>query len=138
MSLCIEKIVWSNEYSVGNGRMDAQHLKMARMINEIIVHHESDADDEFTSELLSSLTEYCLQHLAEEEDLLVKHGYPDFEEHLQSHNAFRQKIVQFCTASSTGLEILPTVLAYLVEWWQQHIGEEDRRYRAYLAVDEVN
>ncbi len=128
----MNKIVWSDDYSVGDSTMDFQHKKIAAMINSLIDHKNGDADEEFSAELLSEMTKYCLHHLAEEEQLLKQNAYPDFDEHIESHNIFRHKVVQFCTASTAGVEVCPVMLAYLVDWWESHIGIEDQKYRAYI------
>lgn len=128
----MNKIVWNDIYSVDDPKMDYQHKKIAYMINELIDHELSGYDGEFVAELLTKLTDYCLHHLAEEEELLKSRDYPDFAEHIIAHNAFRKKVVQFCSATSVGVDVLPAMLAYLVEWWKRHIGIEDKRYKQHF------
>lgn len=128
----MNKIIWIDEYSVNNARMDYQHKKIIRMINELIEHQQAGEDSEFISNKLSQMTEYCLNHLADEEEMLMESGFPDFASHQALHDEFRNKVVQICTATSLGIDVMPVMLGYLSEWWSHHICVDDMQYRDTL------
>ncbi len=132
----MDKIVWTDKFSVGNENMDFQHQKLIRMINVLIEHNNADTDteNEIVSDLLTKMTEYSLEHLRSEEQLLEELAYPHLDEHKKLHNAYRLKVVDFCTATSIGVKNLtPSMLAYLSQWWTGHILAEDMKYNEWLS-----
>lgn len=129
----INKIVWTDEFTVGIEEMDAQHRQIIAMINEMIDNFEADARSEVVSAMLMKMTHYSLGHLKAEEKLLEEINYPLLEEHKELHNEFKLKVADFTTASTIGVnQVTPAILIYLAEWWTQHILGEDKKYFEYI------
>ena len=125
----MNKIAWDDRYSVHHKKMDAQHRRIVRMINDLIDHQQKGSDVAFISDKIAEMTDYCLEHLSDEEALLQEVNFPGLAAHIELHNEFRSKVVQFCTATSLGLAIEPAILGFLASWWQRHICEDDLAYR---------
>jgi hemerythrin-like metal-binding protein len=127
------KINWSPEYSVGVGMLDEQHKRLVLMLNRMIDTREAATGSQVVSEMISRMTAYAQEHFKFEEDLLTKIGFPRLDQHIQSHNKFRKKIVDLCMAVPLGVSSVPQVmLNFHVQWWQNHILQEDMQYRSFF------
>jgi hemerythrin-like metal-binding protein len=131
----MDRIQWSEKFSVGVKALDEQHQQIIGMLNRLVSTPEAeDANSETVSEILTTMTRYSLEHFKTEEGLMKAHGYPDLVEHRQEHIAYRRKAIDFSTASSLGVESVPQILVtYLMDWWTHHILEEDMKYKSFFA-----
>lgn len=129
----MEQITWTEEFSVGVARLDDQHKRLIAMVNRLLASPEARADSETISDLLGNMTSYAREHFQTEEELMRQHGYPQLEEQIAQHRAFRKKTVDFCTATTIGVDAVPdTMLNYLREWLVQHILTCDMSYRPFF------
>ncbi len=130
----MEKIVWSDEYSVGVRVLDDQHKQIIRTINKLIEQSHVAVDFITVSDALDEMTKYASQHFQLEERLLEENGYPGLEQHKAEHKAFRTKIVEFCLSTMDHEDEVPdTLLKYLREWLLHHILQEDMKYRSFFS-----
>jgi hemerythrin len=129
----MEKIIWTPELSVGVDVFDEQHKQVVLMINRLIDAQEAETNSQTVSDLLDKMTRYAGEHLKAEEKMMAAHGYPLFEPHRAQHMAYIKKTVAFCTATQLGVDAIPKgLLAYLHDWWEQHILHTDRAYMAFF------
>ena len=128
----LEKIIWTEGCSVNNNIMDIQHKKILRLINMLIEHHNHDGSLDIIAEVLSEMTLYTIQHLADEEDLLKKVNYPHLSDHIKSHNKYRLKLIEFSSDITHDKESVEVLLSYLRDWWENHILIEDKHYSHFV------
>lgn len=129
----MEKISWTDKFSVGVERLDEQHRRLVGMINRLIDGHLAGEGGASLSELLADMAEYAREHLAMEEELLRRYRYPHLDAHLAGHDSFRENVAQFCLATNLGVEAIPeNILRYLREWLLHHVLEDDMAYRPFL------
>lgn len=130
-------IEWSEHFSVGNERMDSQHRELFDIIADLRTAMASEdvlLEYEAEWEVVERMIEYAVRHLAEEEQLLEKAGYPDLAAHKEMHREFLAKIFEIEKAIENG-EAAPTVdklCDFLESWLFHHILEADQKYRPYL------
>lgn len=133
----VEVFQWNDAYSVGVPHLDQEHKTILLIINLLIEHHSDGPDPDFLQDVLTDLGAYAARHFQHEESLLEACGYPDLAAHKREHQAFRQEIDahrSLLTASPMGQNVVPEDLyRFLVEWWNDHILEADRKYRTHLA-----
>ena len=99
---------------------------------------DARVDSEIVSDTLTKLTQYASEHFRDEESLLEQAAYPGIEEHRKEHQQFREKIVQCCVATSIGVGNVPReLLAYLHDWLNHHLLEQDMKYKPFLAARKV-
>jgi hemerythrin-like metal-binding protein len=129
----MELIVWSQSFSVGIAKMDEQHKKIIGMINMLRSKPEVDVRSETVSELLTRLTNYASDHFVLEEQLLVKHGYPELAAQKGAHTTYRTKIAILCQDTIYHSASVPDeLLRFLGDWWVDHILGADMRYSSFL------
>ncbi len=129
----MEQIVWSEKLSVGVKLFDEQHKGLIAMLNKMIKDPTATTRSETISDVLTDMTSYAQKHFKAEEDLMIEHGYPQYEEHKSQHKAFKIKVAELCTATMEGDEAVPQVLLeYLSQWLTQHILDEDMEYKPFF------
>ncbi len=130
----MNKILWTEEFSVGVAEFDQQHKKIIGLINQLIDNQHESVHSELISDTLAEMTEYTFQHFRDEEAYLKQHDYPLLSEHTEYHKAFRLKTANLCDAATMHVDVVPKkILLYLKEWWTQHILAEDMQYKGLYA-----
>lgn len=127
---------WKKFFSVGHAAMDAQHKRLFDIVNELYdgMKQSGSASDELLGRTIAALCDYTRTHFADEEQLLLVAGYPDFLRHKQSHDALIGKVEEFEARMRNGeVRLAAEVLPFLVgEWLSSHIAFEDQQYAGYL------
>lgn len=130
----MEKIVWSDEFSVGVRVLDDQHKTLIHIVNKLIENPHELVDSMIISDALDEMTKYASQHFQLEEQLMEENGYPGFEQQKAQHKAFKTKLVRLCSAIRQHEQEVPDILLnYLHEWWLHHILQEDMEYRSFFS-----
>jgi hemerythrin len=129
----MQKIAWSEEFSVGVEKMDAQHKVLIGMINKLILDPQATTRSETVSDVLNEMTNYVQTHFTAEEALLAEHGYPQLKTQIQQHRDFQKTTAKFCTATAVDIHGVPDMLLeHLSEWLVHHILESDKAYSPFL------
>ncbi len=128
----LQKIAWTDEFSVGNSKLDEQHIKIVSFINELIDKPRISSQTE-ALECISTMLAYSKEHLDYEEQLLNDNDYPDASSHAVIHQFYVKKVENFLKMSFDDMnDFRSEVLSFLKEWWTYHILEEDMKYRPFL------
>jgi hemerythrin-like metal-binding protein len=131
----MEKINWSSKYSVGVGMIDEQHKRLIWMLNRMIGAEKASTGSEVIADLITQMTIYAQEHFKFEEGLMAEFGFPLFDQHKQSHNKYRKKVADLCTAVPLNVPVVPEVmLNFLTKWWQNHILIEDMEYKSFFKT----
>lgn len=129
---------WTEEMSVGENTIDAQHQRLLSQLNKVIDAMVFGAGSKEVTEALSFFEQYIKEHLAYEEDYMQRRGYHDIDEHKKKHHVFMDKYADFKKKLDSGMtpaNVLVEIEGFLGNWWIEHIGHEDRKY--YLALGGV-
>lgn len=120
---------WNDTYRVGLGDIDEQHRWLfnatARLHEEVSQPAPSRA---VIAEILEGLMDYTVNHFIMEEDLFLRHAYPQAQEHKALHDQFTAAIMKIMTEFENGAEIEHEVLAILNHWLIEHIMKADSAY----------
>jgi hemerythrin-like metal-binding protein len=114
----MEKIVWSQQYSVGLPALDAQHQRLLGMVNSLLEQQQSGVAGSSAAQTLAEMSRYANEHFRDEERCMGRAGYPALDAHRSEHRAFVQWIVNNCIAATFEAEVplgTPPVSARLVE-----------------------
>ncbi|MBF0181555.1 MAG: hemerythrin family protein [Magnetococcales bacterium] len=134
----LEKLV-----DVGDARFNQAHARLFEIIidADVVVAAVLTEERTPTSAEWDTLAGYCddlvtyaKQHFIEEEEELLKRGYPAAEAHQASHhaliadlNAFKHKVLQFEEKD------LKEMRRWLLEWLLNHVNHEDHAYARFFA-----
>ena len=130
----MQKITWTENFSVGVPVLDAQHKRFILMVNGLADNCQTKADLAIVANVLSRMKSYSNEHFSMEERLMRQYQFPGVEEHKNEHQTFLRKLMDYCIVVTFHIDIEPRkLMLYLHDWWHNHILQEDMKYKPYLA-----
>ncbi len=125
----MDKIIWNDGFSVHVPSLDQQHEELISLINNLIDYSDANVDSEVISDTLTRMTRYATDHFRDEEEYMLKSGYPEYEAHKELHKKYKKKTVSLCMDTMQHQETVPReLLEFLKNWWITHLLEIDRLY----------
>jgi hemerythrin-like metal-binding protein len=131
-----ELVAWSDDFSVKNEIIDAQHKELVRMTNEFYagVQMGGVMAKVFFMKTIQGAVLYVKTHFSTEEDFMRRAEYPDFEIHKKQHELFVAEVTQQIAILEKEDNPDPAAFVkYLMDWVLQHIAESDKKYMPYIA-----
>ena len=127
-------IEWDTKYAVGIPKIDTQHMALVALINrmEAVQSHPGTAPRDI-AESLKHLVEYIRVHFAQEEEMMSKFKYDEFEKHCLQHKGFVKHVEGFQERFEGGeTDLALPILHFLTDWLLTHISRSDRGYVEYF------
>ncbi len=129
----MEILKWREAYETGVEQMDTQHKKLIKLVNQLYAMLRQKAELDELDAILQEMSDYAEQHLRDEEALLHKHGYPDFNRQKESHQEYYDTMDElFAEMEVDKYEAAQKIYRFLRKWWIDHIVGEDKEYGEYL------
>jgi hemerythrin len=129
---------WKNEFSVGIPSIDAQHMKLFAIADELNEAMRTGQAKAALSKILARLVQYTTSHFASEEGMMKLHGYPDFAAHKLVHEALTKQVVDFQGEFEAGNAFISIeLLTFLKDWLEKHIQGTDIRYSQLMVQRNV-
>lgn len=126
-------IEWDEIYIVGIEELDNHHKKLIYLLHEFSTGMESGWNKEKLGDRLDFMLYYSQCHFIAEEDLMLEHGYPKYEDHRLEHDSFLSKEKGLHAAL---MENDPKITAGLApsiwDWWKNHLIVTDKKYKSYF------
>ena len=111
------------------GNVDQQHRRLFDIINEL---SEAVVDGKGADQMVrvfDSLLEYTAVHFREEEAMLRKANYSDYDAHIALHHKFEARVKQARDDYSSGRGMVASeIIRFLTDWLVTHIGKVDHKY----------
>jgi hemerythrin len=79
---------WTEDLSVGNETIDSQHRELFDRINDLVAAIKQKTCKYKIGDVIKFLDDYIVFHFGEEENIMLKHGYPGYQEHKAQHKIF--------------------------------------------------
>jgi hemerythrin-like metal-binding protein len=130
-------LTWSPSLAIGVPEIDDQHRTLFERAGRFAaaVHaHERNAR---LGELFAFLAEYALEHFASEETLMRRVDYPDLEQHVAEHRAFKQRLgslVPQWDSEGESTAMVLALLGFLDAWLIEHVRGSDQRLGAFIRT----
>ena len=132
-STTVTLITWSDRYSVGIGRIDAEHQKLVALVNELYAAILENKQAAVVGKSLDGVAAYTISHFSSEESVMKRHGYPDFTEHKAEHDKLVVQVKQLQAELRAGKPALSQeVMNFLQTWLLSHILGMDKKYSSHL------
>jgi len=129
----MNKIEWSEEYSVGVENLDSQHKKIIDYINILVEIRNISVASEAYHDILKLLMDYAKEHLDYEEKLLKENGYHGYENHSEFHSNYLERVTLLSMDAVEHIESSKDeLLNYLTSWWKEHILVEDMKFKPFF------
>ena len=130
----MKDLTWSSALSVQVDEIDEDHRRLVELFN--LLNHavvEGEAPN-YIEALLEELISGTVWHFRHEERLMLKYGYPDYQEHKREHQdlidsveALQQKFAQ------ANKQLSSEDIEFLEHWLTEHILVTDMKLGTYLA-----
>ncbi|WP_303784917.1 bacteriohemerythrin [Azovibrio restrictus] len=127
---------WSEEYSIGLETIDAQHMALIELVNDLWRAIASNAPVEVSQRLLERLEHYTVAHFGAEESMMRALQYPDFATHKLAHAKFVHRIQAERQHLLQGRNLSLDILHFLRDWLVNHILVSDKAYARFCAEKE--
>ncbi len=129
---CIE---WNDSFSLGNNKIDEQHLCLVKMVNNIYDCCLTDDQDGTLEVLLECLLKHLLEHFSTELELMTKYNYPGLLDHVKAHDEYINQVVRFQQDYFEGKCLMAAEMAkFLDNLLIDHILVSDRDFYTLLAA----
>jgi len=126
-------VQWRPNYSTMVEEFDAEHRQIIGLINRLYNGLTNGEEDQALRDVLAELVDYAQKHFLHEERLMQRFCYPEYEQHKQEHDSFRNTIEDFNSlAEKDGSGLGMPLLKILREWLVNHILEVDSRYGQFF------
>lgn len=121
-------IKWKNEYSIGVTKLDNQHKKIIKIVNQALGLQFSKQNEKEIEEILDNLQNYIKEHFKTEEEYMLKHQYSGYEEQRNEHNKFIDRLfmaqTEYC---KNGHVTSINIFNFIWDWFSQHILILDKK-----------
>jgi hemerythrin len=126
---------WKEDYSVGIEEIDAQHKELVAILNELYDAMYAGQGRDALGSVLARLIGYARVHFAKEEELMARHGYPDYQAHKDKHEKMTRKVLELKKNFDAGVISSPVQISnFLKNWLSKHIMGTDRKYGPFLRA----
>ena len=124
---------WKDSFSVNVIKFDVQHKKLVGLVNELHAAMSAGQGKDVMSRVLSELMKYTSKHFSDEEDAMLKFGYPDFKAHKAEHVKLTDEVLKFQKQFEGGEKnISIDVMSFLNNWLKNHIMASDKKYSEFF------
>jgi hemerythrin-like metal-binding protein len=128
-------IAWNDDLSLGNEQVDTQHHQMFELLSSLVVACADGTETAKLKETLDFLVNYTVQHLIDEEALMLQYNYPGYDKHKELHNNFKETISgleQRFTESGSSDKLSGDVNRLVARWLINHIFNEDKKIGMHI------
>ena len=126
---------WSEEYSIGNVRIDLQHEAFFGLMNEFEANRLAGCDKDKLYRTLKEMYLFVAFHFYSEENLMVDIGYPDIKAHKMQHQVLLELLNKKVIGFDVGEYHAKDIEDFLLNWFIKHAMQEDVKIGKYL-IDE--
>ncbi|MGM0602558.1 MAG: bacteriohemerythrin [Bacillota bacterium] len=132
-------MIWRDEYKIGVELVDKQHKELFKRLGNFIKtvrsDREKDVKKEEVEKTLEFMGEYVVTHFDSEEALQKKYNYPDYEEHHEIHENFKQEVFEFQEEYKNNDYNEDFVMEFsgrLLTWLINHVAATDQKIGDYI------
>ncbi len=122
-------LAWQEKFVTGMDTVDSQHMRLIAIINGLYRDIGEGRGEDAVLKIFVELRRYADVHFETEERLMKQHGIrgKDAAGHLAQHDSYRRGVNDLKLRHEAGEGLVPIqVLAFVSQWWQEHILTEDR------------
>ena len=121
-------IQWKKEYAIGIAKLDKQHKKILKILNQVIERQTMQGDEREIGSILDNLQDYSKVHFRAEEEYMLKHRFPGYEEQRNEHNQFIDRLLEAQREYLKHGQLTSVNLFNFVwDWFSQHILKLDKK-----------
>lgn len=122
----MELVSWNKSFETGHPVVDGQHKKLFAMVNQLHTAIQENHTKLVLSDTMEKLSDYVATHFKTEEEIMLLHNFPDYENHKKQHEDLKEQAVKLIKLFNLGkVDLSATISKFLSDWLQHHILEND-------------
>ncbi len=128
-------IQWRESYAIGIKEIDDQHKQLFDAVDKLFSACSQGKGKEEVGNTLKFLEDYTKVHFSDEQQLHIKHNYPERINHKNIHENFLknfEKLKDEFNEKGAGVLFVSTVNKLFLDWLIKHIGSMDKAFAAYV------
>ena len=128
---------WDSSLESGYPKVDNQHKQLIAALNSLMEASATGKGDAAVMDTLDFLTGYAVKHFADEEQLQIDYGYPDYLNHKRIHDEFKGTVTELVARvrkESPTEAIINEVSSIVGAWLLNHIKGDDFRMAAFVKA----
>ena len=140
-----KKFVWNESYGVKVHVLDEQHKKffdIANQLSDLLNNPNSSNFKHSLTLTLIELARYALNSLCCEEEFLLKNNCKGYEDHLISHDCYREKVKELLRKARNDetdfYELANEVAEFTQNWIDFHIAYKDKEIIDGMVQDKIS
>jgi hemerythrin-like metal-binding protein len=129
-----ELFVWNSSFETGVSEMDAQHVKLVGMVNDLYRAMRQQKAKEVMNGIVDGLISYTAKHFKDEEAVMERASYPDIAKHKEIHVSLVNKVLEVQKNLHSGQGAVGMdLLNFLKDWLVKHIKGTDKKYGVFIT-----
>ncbi len=128
----MEFVVWHSSYCIGDPKVDRQHQELVKLLNLLHKKIHSGCSNKIIDEVLIQLINYAENHFRDEEELMQRINYPEYEEHRAEHERLVLEVFEFKRRYEQKKVSKYDLLLFLRDWLVDHIIGTDLKIKNWL------
>lgn len=121
-------IEWRDKFSVNVDEMDMHHKTLLGYLGDLQKQIAAGDGTVKAGGVIKSLSEYAVYHFKEEERLMAGVSHPELSTHIRQHDYFVEALGEMSRQYSQGALPEQSVVAFLRDWFINHVMQEDHKY----------
>jgi len=129
------ELKWDKHLSVGVAEIDQQHKLLIDKFNAFMSACREERGNDEVFRLFSFLDVYAVTHFADEERLMQRIGYPDYNKHREKHAEFKKAVISFrerLKNEGPTQELTTSAGLLITGWLIEHISGMDRAIGKFM------
>ena len=120
---------WSTKFILNIPEIDSQHNGFFELWDKELKLIDASNEDQLVF-IIEKMENYIKDHFTAEEDLLIKSGYIDIENHIIQHQFFIQKINEMkLELNYKNALLFEKIALFMKKWFLSHIMQFDKKYQ---------
>jgi hemerythrin len=123
-------VEWKDSYRIGNDRIDLQHQQLFEMANAFFMAEDQAA----LLRCAMALYHQVSAHFADEEALMREVGFPDYAEHVSTHQEILSRLDRISKYVGSLQYDKEQIRAVMIGWALDHIAYSDIKIASYIRT----
>lgn len=129
----MKDLIWSDQWLVGIGKMDEDHLDLFDLILELNSCLVRNKDEKEVLKIFGRFVKAAAKHFAVEEKYMNEYHYPHLETHIQKHRELLLQADELQRKFKTELlNVTDDITFFLRNWLIHHITLYDQALAKHL------
>ena len=120
----VEKVLWTEQYAVGNETIDQQHQGLFDTYNRLVEATATNAAGNEVEEVFAALVAYIETHFSDEE-VIWKKDDAIFQKQHRAHYSFVKMVMTESRKDSGNERVTADLLVFIRDWLVDHIVKQD-------------